>query len=443
MAELLFADLTLVEGRFQPDLAVLVGDDGYLTAVGPASVLDASTPAEVPRVRLGGRALAPGCVNAHNHSFQSLLRGIADDQRFLVWRDRALYRYAPRLGLEGIYTGALFAFAEMLLRGVTTVCDFFYLHGESNDGARAVIRAARDVGIRLTLARTMYDWDGAPALFRERPEDAVERTRALFHEHAGDPVVKVLPAPHSPHAASAEMVVAGAALADELGTCFHMHVAEERFEVEETLGKYGLTPVRWLESLGALTGRACLVHCCHVDAGEIALMASRGASLLYNPNSNMFLGDGITPLTEMLTSGIAVALGTDGGCSNNRVSVLDEMRSAALLQKVRHMDGTALGAEAVFRMGTEVGARLTGWPTGVLEAGRLADLYTLDLEDLSTLPHLDLLRNLVYSVEPTAIRDVCVHGRWVVRQGVLQTVSTREIARRVKDLTSNWEVARA
>jgi len=442
MAELLIPDLALVNGRFVRDHAVLLGDDGHIAAVGDATTLRATTPESVPRTRLARQALAPGCVNAHNHSFQSLLRGIADDQRFLVWRDRALYRYAPRLGLEGIYVGALFAFAEMLLRGVTTVCDFFYLHGESNDGARAVIRAARDVGIRLTLARTFYDWDGAPALFRERAEDAVARTRALFHEHANDPMVKVLPAPHSPHAASAQMVQAAVGLAEELDTGFHMHVAEERFEVEETLANYGLTPVRWLDSLGVLSPRASLVHCCHIDAGEVELMGARGASLLYNPNSNMFLGDGITPLTELLAAGVEVALGTDGGCSNNRVSVLDEMRAAALLQKVRHMDGTALTADAVFRMGTLGGARLTGWHTGALEAGRLADLYTIDLDDLSTLPHLDLLRNLVYAVEPTAIRDVCVHGRWVVRQGVLQTFSTHEIGRRVSALTADWEVAR-
>ncbi|MSP70667.1 MAG: amidohydrolase [Myxococcales bacterium] len=439
MSELLLADHTLIDGRFVRDVAVLVGDDGKITAVGPEVSLQ--VPDGTPRIALSRKALLPGCVNAHNHSFQSLLRGIADDKAFLVWRDQALYRYAPRLGREGTYVGALFAFGEMLLRGVTTVCDFFYLHDDSNDGAEAVIRAARDVGIRLTLARTMYDWDGAPKLFRESVADATRRTRELHAAYRDHPLVRVVPAPHSPHAASSEMVVAGAALAEELDTFFHMHVAEERFEVEETLANYGQTPVRWLESLGVLSPRACLVHCCHVDPGEVALMGEQGVNLLYNPNSNMFLGDGITPLTELLEVGVRVALGTDGGCSNNRVSVFDEMRAAALLQKVRHQNGTALGAEAVFEMGTRNGALLTGWDAGIIAPGRLADLITVDLDDLSTLPHLDLLKNVVYSMESTALSDVMVGGRWVVQGGILQTMSTREIGRRVAEITRDWTVA--
>jgi 5-methylthioadenosine/S-adenosylhomocysteine deaminase len=436
--ELLHPELTLVGDRFLPDQALLI-HDGRLVEVGPVDKV--ATPEGVVPVKLGRRAVLPGTVNAHNHSFQSLLRGVADDRPFLVWREEALYRYAPRLGLEGTYVGALFAFAEMLLRGVTTVCDFFYLHGGSNDGARAVIRAAEDVGIRLVLARTMYDWEGAPPLFRETVDEAVERTRALHAEVRGRRRVTVLPAPHSPHAASEGMIRAGAALAEELGTPFHIHVAEEPFEVEETLAKYGHTPVRWLDSMGVLGPRACLVHCVHVDADEVALMGRRGARLLYNPNSNMFLGDGITPLTEMLAAGVEVALGTDGGCSNSRVSVFDEMRAAALLQKVRHRNGTALDAGTVFRMGTRGGASLLDLPVGALAPGRLADLVAIDLDDLSTLPHLDLLKNVVYSVEPTAIRDVMVDGTWVVREGTLLTQSARDIARRVAALTADWRAA--
>src|SRR5215468_2367191 len=103
--------------------------------------------------------MLPGTVNAHNHSFQSLLRGFGDDLGFLEWRDRALYRYSPRLGREGVSVGALLAFGEMLLHGVTTVCDFFYLQDGANDNARAVIDAARSLGIRVVLARAFYDWE--------------------------------------------------------------------------------------------------------------------------------------------------------------------------------------------------------------------------------------------------------------------------------------------
>ena len=122
-------------------------------------------------LRLPGRLLLPGTVNIHCHTFQSLLRGLGDDLDFMAWRDRVLYPFSTRLDREGIYLGAAFAFAEMLLHGATTCVDFFYLQDEGNDNAEAVIRAARDVGIRLVLARTMYDWEGRP------PATGKSRTR--------------------------------------------------------------------------------------------------------------------------------------------------------------------------------------------------------------------------------------------------------------------------
>src|SRR5262249_34867822 len=150
-------------------------EDGVIQAVGAPDEVD-RTGATV--VDLPGRALVPGTVNAHNHSFQSLLRGIGDDLPFLEWRDRALYSYAPRLGPEALHPGALLAFGEMLLHGVTTVCDFFYLNDRGNENANAVIAAAGKLGIRIVLARSFYDWTGAPLAFREPVATAIANFRA-------------------------------------------------------------------------------------------------------------------------------------------------------------------------------------------------------------------------------------------------------------------------
>src|SRR5262249_31598847 len=164
------ADRALVEGEARGATAVRI-EDGVIVAVGAPGEVSA------PGARVvdwSGRALVPGTVNAHNHSFQSLLRGIGDDLPFLEWRDRALYRYSPRLDAEGVHTGALFAFGEMLLHGVTTVCDFFYLNDGANENASAVIAAAEKLGMRVVLARCFYDWDGAPASYREAIPRAVQ-----------------------------------------------------------------------------------------------------------------------------------------------------------------------------------------------------------------------------------------------------------------------------
>src|SRR5207244_4156568 len=212
-------------------------------------------------VMLTGKALLPGTVNAHCHTFQSLLRGLGDDLDFRGWRDRVLYPFSEKLDRAGIALGAAFAFAEMLLHGATTCVDFFYLHDSGNENAGAVSDAARRVGIRLVLARAMYDWEGAPRRYRETVADAARRTRELIAAHRGDATTRVQPAPHSPHGASSAMIRAGWEVAEAEQVPFHIHVAEGRDEGERTLADPGMAlrrradrarDRRWLDQQPAL-----------------------------------------------------------------------------------------------------------------------------------------------------------------------------------------------
>ena len=433
-------DLVLVDGRFESARAVEIAD-GHITAIVPFPPPWGDAAFADDLVRLPGRALLPGTVNAHCHTFQSLLRGLGDDMDFMSWRDRVLYPFSTRLDREGIYLGAAFAFAEMLIHGATTCVDFFYLQDAGNDNAEAVIRAARDTGIRLVLARSMYDWEGAPPRYRETPPDAARRTRELIRAHAGDPLVTVQPAPHSPHGASPAMIRAGWEVAEAEGTPFHIHVAEGQYEGERTLAEHGATPIRYLDALGVLGPRMIGVHCVWLDEAEIALMATRGAGLAYCPSSNMALGDGITRLTEMREHGVRVGLGTDGGCTNNRLSVFEEMRMAALLQKVRHLDGTRLPAEEAFAMGTAGGAEILGLAAGAIAPGRLADVVAVDLGHPSLHPPANLLKSVVYAMSHQAVTDVWVHGRPVVRGQRLATLDQADLLARVRALTRDWRVA--
>lgn len=437
VSRILAPELCYAGGAFRRDWAIAV-EDGRIAAVGPRAGVAADPAA--PVVPLPGRVLLPGGVNAHTHAFQSLLRGLGDDLDFMSWRDRALYPFSRRLGPRGLEIGAAFAFAEMLRHGITTVVDFFYIQGGGNANAEAVIRAAKRVGIRLVLARAFYDWDGAPPEYRETPAEAAARCRDLLGAYAGDPTVTVQPAPHSLHGASAEMVRAGAEVAEAAGVPFHIHVAEYRAEREAIEARAGLTPVRYLDALGVLGPRLVGVHCVWLDEGEVHLLAERGAKVAYCPSSNMILGDGVTKLREMRALGIPVALGTDGGCTNNRLSIFEEMRMAALLQKVTHLDGTAFTAEAAFRLGTAGGGEVLGLPLGEIAPGRLADLVALDLGHPSLHPPLDLLKNIVYALSAQAITDVWVHGRAVVREGRLISADESEILADVRALTRDWRL---
>jgi 5-methylthioadenosine/S-adenosylhomocysteine deaminase len=433
------ADAALVDGALRGATAVLA-EGGAIVEVGdPAAIAADPRAAGARRIAWAGRALIPGTVNAHNHGFQSLLRGIGD-LPFLAWRDRALYRHGGRLDADAMTTAGLFAYGEMLLHGVTTVCDFFYVNHGANDNAAAAIAAAGRLGARIVMARCFYDWDGAPLGFREDVVTATRNFEELSAAHRGDAraMVTVQPAPHSLHGASAAMIEAGAGCARDAGVPWHIHLAEEAYQVDDALARFGVRPLHVVERLGVLDERMIAVHGCWFDDGERALLAERGAALAYNPASNMFLGDGITDVVDLRRRGVRVGLGTDGGCSNSRVSVLDEMRSCALLQKVAKTDGQAIGAEDCFAMGTELGGRVLGLPVGRVAPGYRCDLVALDLGDPSLWPVQQLVKNVVYALSARAITDVVVDGEVVVRDRRLVRVDLDEIRARVEALTGGW-----
>lgn len=413
----------------------ILAEDGVITWVGDPADADATG---ARRLDWRGRAVVPGTVNTHNHSFQSLLRGIGDDLPFLEWRDKALYRYSPRLGAEDMGTAALFAFGEMLLHGVTTVCDFYYLNAQGNDHATATIEAAKRLGMRIVMARCFYDWDGAPAAYRETIPQAVANFQALSRQYKGDRLATIQPAPHSQHGATPAMIEAGAGCAKDAGVPWHIHLAEEQYQVAQSLERFGKRPLHAVSGLDVDMSQMIAVHGCWFDEGERALLAERGGSLAYCPGSNMFLGDGVTDIVDLVGKGVRIGLGTDGGCSNNRVSVFDEMRMAALLQKVHRIDGQAIDAETCFRLGTSTAGEVLRLPVGKIAPGYKCDLVALDLDDPSLWPAQALEKNVVYALSSRAITDVVVDGQEVVAGRQLVHVPLREIQSRVAELTRGW-----
>jgi 5-methylthioadenosine/S-adenosylhomocysteine deaminase len=434
------AERGVVDGVDRGPTGILAAGGAIVRVGAPDEVLGDPRAAGADRLDLPRKAILPGTVNAHNHSFQSLLRGIGDDLPFLQWRDQALYRYSPRLDAGGMGTAALFAFGEMLLHGVTTVCDFYYLNAQGNANAAATIDAARRLGIRIVLARCFYDWDGAPAAYRETIPQAVAHFTEL-HRGYHDPdrhLVSVQPAPHSQHGASPAMIEAGAGAARDAGVPWHIHLAEEKYQVDDSLARFGKRPLHAVADLDVDLARMIAVHGCWFDAGERELLAGKQAGLAYCPGSNMFLGDGVTDLVDLVARGVTVGLGTDGGCSNNRVSVLDEMRAAALLQKVHRTDGQAITAETCFDLGTRAGGALLGLPIGRLAPGYRCDVTAVDLDDPSLWPEQALAKNLVYALSSRAITDVVVDGDIVVADRRLTRVPLEEINHRVRQLTHDW-----
>jgi 5-methylthioadenosine/S-adenosylhomocysteine deaminase len=424
-----------VDGAFVAGMSIVI-DGGQIVGVVPR--------AEEPSLPIedwGEVAIVPGTVNAHGHSFQNLLKGFADDRSFASWRDDVLYPFSDGLDREGIYAGALFAFSEAVLAGVTTTVDFFYLNDGGNDNAEAVIKAARDVGVRLVLARCFYDEDAptrAPARYRESAALAVRRFKELAAAHAGDHAVSIQAAPHSLHAASPASIRTALEAAGDLGVPCHLHLAEARYEREQIEARFGTTPVRLLAREGLLDPRLVTVHTVWVDDEELDLLAQSGAGIVHCPGANAFLGDGIARLSDMLARDVRVGLGPDGGCANNRQSVFDEMRQASLLAKARATEGSALDAATAFALGTAGGADLLGLPVGDIAPGRHADLVGLDLNDLSLHPLATVERQLVNSMQSTAVVKVMVGGELVASDHRTTKMDLAEVRSRVASATADW-----
>lgn len=424
-------EAALIDGRLLENPGILVDDSGHIQHLDAVDALTLEFPNAIV-VRLTGELMLPGTVNGHNHGFQVLMRGMGEDRDFMDWRGGVLYPVSQSLTANDIYQSARLAYWDMLRHGITAVADFFYLNDQGWENALAIARAARDVGIRLLLARTFYDWEGAPLRYRESPQAAHDNTleldRRLLQENLTDWVTLHV-APHSPHGASAAMVEAAVATQRELDTYLHIHVAEGKYERNTMMTRHHQTPIQWCHSLGALNPKSLAIHAVWADEGDLDILRQSGAAVVHNPGSNMILGDGIAPVIEMLHQRIPVLLGTDGGCTNDRHSIFDDMRMAALLQKVHHTDSSVIDAATVFAMGTSVGSRVLGLGGGRLLPGEPFDAVTVSLDDPSLLPGPVTIGHIVYAMADTALNSVYVAGERVIHQGQPQRFDPNPLIR--------------
>lgn len=404
VSELVRCARALVGGELREDYAFVVRDGTIVAAGDFLAVRDAARDLDA-RAFPANRLVVPGFINGHSHAYQILLRGWADDWPFSKWRSDALYRVVPRLDPDDVYWVFLAAFGEMLAAGITTVAEFFYLNGEGNAAAEAAIRAARETGIRLVLARTWMDAEYAPREFRESIDVATERTRELMDAY---PEANVCVAPHSLHAASHDMIGAAAEFARERDCMLHVHVAEAPYEGDATQAATGRSPVQLLDELGALNERTVAIHAIYISQDDRERIARSGARVIHNPMTNQYLGDGICDVAALRSLGVPIGLGTD---ADVHPSLIDEMRAAALLQKILHLDGAALGALRAFELGTAQGARALRVTGGDLLEHQPADYVVLDASKVD--PWSPPLNALVYRGDDSWVRATFTGGRRV------------------------------
>ena len=394
-------------------------EDGRITAV------RAGAPAPpAGSTRLDGLTI-PGLANAHSHAFQRALRGRTHggSGSFWTWREQ-MYSLADRLGPGSYRTLARATFAEMALAGVTSVGEFHYVHHgpggaryeDPNEMGRAVIDAASDAGIRMTLLDACYLHGGigeppSPSQMRFSDGDAdawAERVDALEESER----VRVGAAIHSVRAVDPGSAAIVAAWARERGRPLHAHVSEQPAENDACLDAYGRTPTGVLHDAGALDAEFTAVHVTHPHDDDLSLLA--GSSVCACPTTERDLADGIGPMRRMSAR---LVLGTD---SHAMIDLFEEARAVELDERLATGERGLHSASALLRAATADGHACLGWPdAGRIAPGARADLVTVGLDGVrmagTSAEHA--LEALVFAAGAADVRHVIVDGHQLVSNG--------------------------
>ncbi|MBD3352386.1 MAG: amidohydrolase family protein [Candidatus Lokiarchaeota archaeon] len=365
-------------------------------------------------VDLGRHSIVfPGLINTHSHAFQSLLKGYTDDCTLEVFL-KIVYSKLEEFTIEDIYNGSRLAFSEMLQNGITTVCDFFYINGAGNGNAKAVIKAARDVGLRINLMRSIIDLPGKSKKVREDIDNYKTRFNALYAQYEKDENVVITPCAHSVYYCTEEAIRSVKDIAQNYSVKWQIHFSDSQGTRDYCQTNFGKSNAEYMADNQLMDENMVGVHGIWCDKQDIEIMANHKISLSHNPLSNQFLGERPALISEMLNNGIKVGLGTDGAASNPSLSILNEMRHAVLIQKARLLDPSKFGSLQGFKMGTEHGGHLSGFEVGKFAKGFWADFMVCDTRDPTLNPYIEkALSYMVYSLSPRAIRKVYIGGKEV------------------------------
>ncbi|MGH9270062.1 MAG: formimidoylglutamate deiminase [Ilumatobacteraceae bacterium] len=417
-------------GGDRADADVLVTVDGdRISAVKPG----VSAPPDATRLR--GLTL-PGLANAHSHAFHRALRSRtqAGSGSFWTWRDQ-MYALAARLDPESYYALARATFAEMALAGITCVGEFHYLHHQAdgvpyadpNAMGAAVLAAAADVGLRITLLETCYKGAGlrAPNPIGVQHRFADQNVMA-WAERAAElrdgTAVRIGAAIHSVRAVDPWSIEQVAAWSADRTAPLHAHVSEQRAENEECLEVLGRTPMQMLADRHALTDRFTAVHATHASEADLDLLGAAGGWCCLCPTTERDLADGIGAARAMRDSGVRLTLGSD---SNAVIDLLEEARAIELDERLASGVRGSHDAASLLRAATVGGHASLGWPDGGrIEVGALADLTTISLDSVRTVGTSaeNALDVAVFAATSSDVRHVVIGGRVVVADGQHATI---------------------
>lgn len=425
---LLWCEIVHTRTGIERDTVIEV-HDGRITAVRP------DIPAPPPGASVRRGLTLPGFANAHSHAFHRVLRGRtqAGSGTFWTWREM-MYTAAAKLDPDTYLALARAVYAEMALAGITSVGEFHYLHhapggtpyDDPNAMGNALVEAARQAGIRITLLDTCYLAGGVGEKLtgtQVRFDDGdADRWAARVGGLKGDDHARIGAAVHSVRAVPADQIPVVAAWAAEREAPLHAHVSEQPAENHASLEAYDKTPVGVFDDAGALGSRFTAVHATHLTDRDIAVLGSSGSGVCLCPTTERDLADGIGPAGELSRAGVPLSLGTD---SQAVIDMFEEARAVELDERLRTGSRGHFTTARLLAHGTVLGQAALGWDdVGRIEPGMRADLVTIGLDSVrlaGTLPRL-ASESAVFAATAADVTHVMVGGRTIVADGVHRTV---------------------
>ena len=364
------------------------------------------------------KAVIPGMVNTHTHAAMCLFRGYADDMNLEEWLQTKIWPLELKLKPEDVYMGTKLACLEMIKTGTTTFNDMYFF-------MESAAKSIDEMGLRAFLSYGFID------LFNdEKREKEIKKTKETIRniENMHSDRIKPSLGPHAVYTVSEEGLRWIKDYADEKNLLVHFHLAETKKENEDFVKKYSKKPIKYLEEIGFLDKKLIAAHCIWLNNDDISLLEKHNVKISYNPVSNMKLASGVFNYQKMKK--LTVSLGTDGCASNNNLDMFEEMKIGSLLQKSYFNDETIMPAKEIFSIATENGAKALGLNAGKIEEGKLADVLLIDLKKPELTPNHDLISDLVYSANGSAVDTTICNGKILMKNRRVK--NEEEILEKVK-----------
>jgi len=374
-----------------------------------------------------GKVMMPGFVNTHTHIPMTLMRGYGGGHDLQSWLNDYIFPAEAKLDDRAVAAGTGLGLAEMIASGVTCIADMYMRTG-------VIARQIADAGISANLSCGGV-YFGAPEDFSEDACGDCRNQKVLTEQWHGhnDGQILVDASIHAEYTSSAPLWQWMADYAREHGLRMHVHVSETKSEHADSIARNGKTPIQTLAQYGVWENGGIAAHCVYTTPEDWAVMAAKGVSAAHNPCSNLKLGSGVAPVPAMAKAGVNVSLGTDGVSSHNSIDPFADMKLAAILHGGVACDPMAVTARQALEMATVNGARALGRNTGVIAAGKAADLILVDFNAPNLTPCHDVEENLVFSAHGSNVCMNMARGKIIYENGEFLTLDLEKIRAEVKN----------